>query len=59
MQEVVTVCKPMSFRKKWGFASKHVIIEVILALSLDSIKTLKRYTDIFKKLFLIFFYFPL
>ena len=59
MQEVVTVCKPMPFRKKWGFASKHVIIEVILALSLDSIKTLKRYNDIFKKLFLIFFYFPL
>ena len=46
--------KSVLFRKKRGFASKHVNMMVILSFSVDWLETLKRYIDIFKKrLFLI------
>ena len=50
MKEIFSVLKNQCFvEKKRGFASNHVNMVEIWSLSLDSLKKLKRYTDIFKK----------
>ena len=50
MKEIFTVLKNQCFvEKKRGFASNRVNMVEIWSLSLDSLKKLKRYIDIFKK----------
>ena len=51
--------KSTFFRNKRGFVLKHIDEVVIWSLSLDSLKVLERYINIFKmQLSLIFYYFP-
>ena len=48
-EEVFTIFKNQRFLEKVGVLSKHFYVVVVISLlSLDSLKTLKRYTNSFK-----------
>ena len=50
VKHFLPIQKSTFFRKKQEFVSKHVNIAVIVSLSSDSMKILKRCKEIFKKL---------